>query len=72
VDIVAASAPDHHHAFVVGVFGEGTDGLGLADRAAEFEDVEFSAVRLYSWHFRQDRNASVGFEVVQLLTLEGC
>jgi hypothetical protein len=46
MDVVASAAAYEYHTFVVGVFGERTDGFGVALGAAETEDVHLAVLGL--------------------------
>lgn len=70
--VLAAAASDDHHPVVIGVLGEGPDRLGVALGAGEAQDVELPCLGLDSWHLVQNRNASLGLVVADLLFPDYC
>ena len=48
MDVLASSASNQDHSFVVGVFGEGADLLCFAFGACETENVQFAVLGLHS------------------------
>jgi hypothetical protein len=70
--VLTSTASNDNHSLVVGLLGEGSDRLGVAFGAGKTEDVEVTILGFYSWHFVQDRYASLGLVVANLLFADCC
>lgn len=73
VDILASSASYKDYSLVVGVLGEGANGLGIAFAASEAKHIQLSVLSLYARNAVHYRDSVLGlYNVHFLLTHLGC